>query len=486
MGQKPRPPPKRKKPFLSDGARMLRLAGIALLTSIVVSVLLGQATFAAEEEVVAKVANEAPQPAATPSRRPRRSPLRSVEGSPLPKPTMDDPTARSAIMALSDGIAEWQGMWKQLDVDVVRAREMEESLESQLRVIESWSGPLADEQLADQAQVYYAYALSRLQIEFYDDVRNYARGFAAALAAMENPHCAPRALCESEVLRRSLEFAHRQSRPDLAEEALRRWAEGPRGGEQRAPARFESHWQFHGATQLAHPDGSVVKVASRPLWDAEEVPLAKLVEAHAEDIRAELGSILQPDGSFVQPDGETAYMRRRMLDGFLPNARGLCAQRSSGSSQCWQEFILYAAEKDSSKKGVWSEAHCRHTPKTCALLQHRALIGEPLRAGHRGVPGKVSFIRLQAGTSILAHTGPHNMRLTCHLGLRVPAQASIQVAGEASNWTEGRVTILDDSFVHSVSCASCNTDRYILLFHIWHPSFIETVGWLDGSEARWE
>ena len=90
MGPKPKPPPKRKKPFLSDGARMFRLAGIVLLTSIVVSVLLGQATFAAEEEVVAEVANEAPQPAATPSRRPRRSPLRSVEGSPLPKPTIHD------------------------------------------------------------------------------------------------------------------------------------------------------------------------------------------------------------------------------------------------------------------------------------------------------------------------------------------------------------------------------------------------------------
>ena len=126
----------------------------------------------------------------------------------------------------------------------------------------------------------------------------------------------------------------------------------------------------------------------------------------AADVMQELASIITPDGSFREVETE-AYTKRRALEGFLPNARELCTARAHGPRQCWQEFSLYMADREGSSAGQWSNAHCALTPKTCALLQHPDLIGAPPALGHRGVPGKASFIRLQAGQSIMAHCGPH-------------------------------------------------------------------------------
>ena len=53
--------------------------------------------------------------------------------------------------------------------------------------------------------------------------------------------------------------------------------------------------------------------------------------------------------------------------------------------------------------------------------------------------GKASFIRLLPSAKIMAHTGPHHMRLTAHLGLRVPEGAYIEVAGQRRGWAEGKV-----------------------------------------------
>ena len=72
-------------------------------------------------------------------------------------------------------------------------------------------------------------------------------------------------------------------------------------------------------------------------------------------------------------------------------------------------------------------------------------------------------------------------RLTCHLGLNVPDGAHITVAGEQRTWSEGRVLVLDDSFVHWVNNTAA-TDRYILLFHVWHPDLVRQRGYEAGME----
>ena len=58
------------------------------------------------------------------------------------------------------------------------------------------------------------------------------------------------------------------------------------------------------------------------------------------------------------------------------------------------------------------------------------------------------------------------------------------MAGERRGWAAGEVLVLDDSYVHSVSCASCDSDRYILLVHLWHPA-VRQLGWEDENAAAW-
>ena len=48
-------------------------------------------------------------------------------------------------------------------------------------------------------------------------------------------------------------------------------------------------------------------------------------------------------------------------------------------------------------------------------------------------------------------------------------QATIHVADDVGGWVEGNVTVLDDSMVHWVHNRHPTQDRYILLWHIWHP-----------------
>lgn len=47
---------------------------------------------------------------------------------------------------------------------------------------------------------------------------------------------------------------------------------------------------------------------------------------------------------------------------------------------------------------------------------------------------------------------------------------------EEQGWTEGKITAIDDAYIHSVNNANTTHDRYILLFHVWHPSLIHQVG----------
>ena len=75
---------------------------------------------------------------------------------------------------------------------------------------------------------------------------------------------------------------------------------------------------------------------------------------------------------------------------------------------------------------------------------------------------------LDAGTHILPHFGPTNIRLRCHLGLQVPEGCTLRVAEETRAWQEGRCLIFDDSFDHEVR-HSGQGQRVVLLIDFWHP-----------------
>jgi hypothetical protein len=66
------------------------------------------------------------------------------------------------------------------------------------------------------------------------------------------------------------------------------------------------------------------------------------------------------------------------------------------------------------------------------------------------------------------HCSVDNLRLRCHLGIRIPDGAGISVGGEEREWSEGRCLLFEDSFEHSVWNPS-HVRRIVLIVDFWHP-----------------
>jgi hypothetical protein len=409
--------------------------------------------------------------------------------------------ATNKLVELSDTIGAWQEMWGRVDVDLAKSTALEAKVAGLVASVSNrWSSGTGD-----KSEAYWGYSFARLRLEYFRDTRQHKQAFETALSIIGHPSCGDQE-CADSTVNAAIFQAYRlseSSRPDDHGSALttrlldavaarKDSAALQRAGKRwSTPAKFDPH-------RPTHPGGRPLPLRARPFWEPAEVPVAARVEAEAAALLAELPSILQPDGRFKRVEGQSEYFQGRALggagkSGFMTNARDLCGVRQSGEEQCWQEFILYAAAASSTSgekeaRGRWNEAHCALVPQTCAALQHRQIIGSPNGLGHAGVAGKVSFIRLQAGQSIMAHTGGDNLRLTCHLGLRIPptvgaSGAYIEVGGERRGWARGKVTIIDDSFIHWVNNTS-DEDRYILLFHAWHPDVVDGLGLADEEGAH--
>lgn len=129
----------------------------------------------------------------------------------------------------------------------------------------------------------------------------------------------------------------------------------------------------------------------------------------------------------------------------------------------WREFLLRRYE-DAGWQGhapggdEGAALNRRSCPKTLRLMA--------------AVPnfGNVSFAKLDAGGVIRPHFSSVNVRITCQLGLHVPAgpeRCWIEVAGERRGWKEGEAFLFDDTFMHSVENRA-QSPRVILLFDALH------------------
>jgi aspartyl/asparaginyl beta-hydroxylase (cupin superfamily) len=81
---------------------------------------------------------------------------------------------------------------------------------------------------------------------------------------------------------------------------------------------------------------------------------------------------------------------------------------------------------------------------------------------------------MRATTHINPHRGPTNMRVRCHLGIKVPdGDCAIRVGGETRRWQEGRCLVFDDSLVHE-AWNHTDEDRIVLIVDLWHPGLSDT------------
>lgn len=63
-------------------------------------------------------------------------------------------------------------------------------------------------------------------------------------------------------------------------------------------------------------------------------------------------------------------------------------------------------------------------------------------------PQHAFFSALQPGTHVIAHTGPTNKKLRCHLPLTGVKGSRLRVGGDTREQAEGTCYVFDDSFEH--------------------------------------
>ncbi len=129
-----------------------------------------------------------------------------------------------------------------------------------------------------------------------------------------------------------------------------------------------------------------------------------------------------------------------------PEARGLL---SSGS---WRQYALY-------RHGYRLDEHCARCPTTTLLVD--AIPGADSA-------GLVYFSVLDPHTHVVAHAGPTNLRIRCHLPLMVPDGCALRVGKTWRAWREGKCLVFDDSFVHEADNPT-DRERIVLIVDVWHP-----------------
>lgn len=265
-------------------------------------------------------------------------------------------------------------------------------------------------------------------------------------------------------------------------------------------APWESEWQ---TPAFYYPDGrrlnlfpdSPGRLRGKPWWDPgpdEPLPLAearRALEANFAEMQAEVVALLSEAGGW-QLEGDHDAVQ-------------------SGS---WTEYMLFSRSKDS-EIPTWNDEHCAKVPSICRIVSGLAAVaGTVVGVGHDGQPreldqgpGQVTILRMAAGTSLEAHSGPQNSRLTAHLPLIVPpvkglppGAAGLRIGGPPTDdgefewrvWQEGQLMIFDDSFEHesrwpepTAEAAVGGTARYVLYTSLWHPDIGTPTS--PGPERRW-
>lgn len=189
-------------------------------------------------------------------------------------------------------------------------------------------------------------------------------------------------------------------------------------------------------------------VGDEPLYDRAAFPWVAELERSWPAIRSEAAAVLAD------------------LDGVPPLADLSPDHRDIAPAGKWRSFFLYGY-------GYREEINCRRCPRTTELLGN--------------VPGLNSafFSVLVPRTHIPAHTGVTKAILTCHLGIRVPAQAErcrMRVGDRTVSWRAGEALVFDDTVEHEV-LNETDEVRIVLLIQFRRP--VRGAGRWLGSLFLW-
>jgi aspartyl/asparaginyl beta-hydroxylase (cupin superfamily) len=125
------------------------------------------------------------------------------------------------------------------------------------------------------------------------------------------------------------------------------------------------------------------------------------------------------------------------------------------------------------ERGRRNDEVCERCPVTSRVIETNRTVST--------LAGLCYVSRLAPGTQVTPHHGPTNLRLRCHLGIRVPeGNCGIRVDGQTRQWQEGRCLIFDDFLRHEAWNHAAG-DRIVLIVDLWHPGLTdEEVALLVG------
>ncbi|MCM2370145.1 aspartyl/asparaginyl beta-hydroxylase domain-containing protein [Aporhodopirellula aestuarii] len=198
------------------------------------------------------------------------------------------------------------------------------------------------------------------------------------------------------------------------------------------PFFAQGPWEITETTHpLQQPQYFVAGIPSSRWYDPDEFEWKDFVEQ-----------------SFPQAHEEVLQLLSDHCDQF-----GIFRTEIDGTVDGWNTFIFYA--------------NGRRQAKSCERAPRLADVADAMIAYEEGELTMLSS--LNPRSYIPPHVGPINGILRCHLPLLVPDNCGLRVGGEEITWTEGKVLVFDDSFVHEVWNQSDQV-RIVLFFNAWHPA----------------
>jgi aspartate beta-hydroxylase len=167
---------------------------------------------------------------------------------------------------------------------------------------------------------------------------------------------------------------------------------------------------------------------SQPWHDPKAFPIVSALESAYDEVKAEI----------IRLSDENFHLESEKI-----------ARKGS-----WEVSFFY-------ERGRKNTENCSRCPTITAIIEQHETI--------RTQAGLIYVSRLRAGTHIAPHRGPTNLRVRCHLGIRVPeGDCGLRVAEEIGSWAEGHCIVFDDHYEHEAWNYS-GEDRIVLIVDLWHP-----------------
>jgi aspartyl/asparaginyl beta-hydroxylase (cupin superfamily)/Tfp pilus assembly protein PilF len=202
-----------------------------------------------------------------------------------------------------------------------------------------------------------------------------------------------------------------------------------------------------GRKKMYQPEPIALHYADLPplqFHDRDSFPWLPELEAHSDDIRAELIQVLAESRPDFRP-----YIQ-------YPPGAPVNQWAELNYSPRWSTYFLW-------ESGRRNDEHCERCPKTTAVLENVV----PMARLPNFSPTAM-FSCLEPRTVIPPHTGETNTRLIVHLPLIIPANCSFRVGHQSREWKYGEAFVFDDSIEHEARNGSDEL-RAVLIFDVWNP-----------------